>query len=81
MRQESKLTAQGQITMPAEIRRQANVHAGPRFTWEVDAAGNILLRPLRLSLADVAGMFPTKHSISDKEIHEAIEEGYARRRR
>jgi antitoxin PrlF len=81
MRQESKLTAQGQITMPAEIRRLANVHPGTRFTWEVDAAGNILLRPLRLSLADVAGMFTSKHPISDQNIREAIEEGYARRRR
>jgi AbrB family looped-hinge helix DNA binding protein len=81
MRQESKLTAQERITMPAEIRRQANVHPGTRFTWEVDVAGNILLRPIRLSLADVAGMFTTGRPMGDQEIQEAIEEGYARRRR
>jgi AbrB family looped-hinge helix DNA binding protein len=81
MRQESKLTAQGQITMPAEIRRQANVHPGTRFTWEVDPAGNILLRPMRLSLADVAGMYTAKHPVADQSVREAIEDGYARRRR
>ena len=81
MRQVSKLTAHGQITMPVEIRRQANVHPGTRFAWEVDAAGNILLRPVRLSLADVAGIFPTGHPIGDQEIREAVEKGYARHRR
>jgi AbrB family looped-hinge helix DNA binding protein len=81
MRQESKLAAQGQITVPADIRRQANVHPGTRFTWEVDAAGNIMLRPLRLSLADVAGMFKVDRPITDQEINQAIDGGYAHRRR
>lgn len=80
MQQESKLTAQGQLTMPAEIRRQANVHAGTRFTWEVDAAGNILLKPMRLGLPDVAGMFKVDRPVSDAQIRKAIEDGYASRR-
>jgi len=81
MRQESKLTAQGQLTVPAEIRRQANLHPGTRFSWEIDQAGNILLKPMRLTLMDVAGMFKTGRPISDKEIKAAIEDGYAHRRR
>jgi len=63
--------------MPADIRRKANVHAGTRFTWDVDAAGNILLKPIRLKLADVAGMFKLDHPLTDEEIKKAIEEGYA----
>jgi len=81
MRQESRLTTQGQLTVPAEIRRKANLHPGTRFAWEVDEAGNILLKPMRLSLADVAGMFKLERPVSDQEIRAAIEEGYARRRR
>ena len=80
MRLESRLTAQGQLTMPAEIRKRANVHAGTRFTWEIDAAGNILLKPMRLSLSDVAGMFKLDHPLSEDDIRKAIEEGYASRR-
>jgi hypothetical protein len=56
------------------------VHPGTRFTWEVDAAGNILLRPMRLTLADVAGMFTAGRPITDQEISQAIDGGYARRR-
>jgi len=78
MGQESRLTAQGRITMPADIRRQANVPPGTRFTWEVDAAGNILLRPMRLTLDDVAGMFKAKQPIADRDIHRAIEEVHTR---
>ena len=77
MRQESRLTAQGQLTMPADIRKRANVHAGTRFTWEVDGDGNILLKPMRLGISDVAGMFKLDHPLSDADIKKAIEEGYA----
>jgi len=77
---ESKLTAQGQLTMPAEIRRKANVHAGTKFSWEVDDAGNIVLKPMRLSLEGIAGMFKVDRPVTDEEIRKAIEEGYARGR-
>ena len=63
--------------MPVEIRRQANVHAGTRFTWEVGADGNILLKPMRLGLSDVAGMFKLEHPLTDEGIRKAIEDGYA----
>ena len=80
MAHESKLTARGQLTMPAEIRRKANVHAGTKFSWEVDDAGNIVLKPMRLSLEDIAGMFKVDRPVTDGEIRKAIEEGYARGR-
>ena len=63
--------------MPAEIRRKANVHAGTRFVWDVDATGNILLKPMRLGLSEVAGMFKLDHPLTDEDIRKAIEEGYA----
>jgi AbrB family looped-hinge helix DNA binding protein len=71
MRQESKLSAQGPLTVPAEIRRKANLHAGTRFSWEVDDAGNIILKPMRLTLADVAGMFKSTRPVRDQEIRGA----------
>jgi bifunctional DNA-binding transcriptional regulator/antitoxin component of YhaV-PrlF toxin-antitoxin module len=54
--------------MPADIRRKANVHPGTRFAWEVDEAGNILLKPLRLGLDDVAGMFKVDHPLTDEAL-------------
>ena len=79
MRNASRLTAQGQLTMPADIRRKANVHTGTRFIWDVDEAGTILLKPMRLGLAEVAGMFKIDHPLTDEAIRKAIEEGYAAR--
>jgi len=79
MRYASTLTARGQLTMPAEIRRKANVHAGTKFMWEVDGAGTILLKPMRLGLEDVAGIFRLAHSLTDEAIRSAIEGGYAGR--
>jgi len=72
MRQESRLTAQGRLTIPADIRKRANLRAGSRFTWEVDPDGNILLRPMRLGLSDVAGMFKLDHPLSAGDIRKAI---------
>ena len=66
--------------MPAEIRRKANVHAGTQFKWEVDEAGNILLRPLRLGLGEVAGMFKCDHPLTDEDLRKAIEVGHGGRR-
>ena len=80
MRDASRLTAQGQLTMPAEIRRKANVHAGTQFKWEVDEVGNILLKPMRLGLAEVAGLFKLDHPLTDEALRKAIEVGYAGRR-
>jgi len=40
-----------------------------------------LLKEVRPTLDDVAGMFPIKHPVTDEVIREAIDEGYARRRR
>ena len=75
MRKESRLTARGRLTMPAEIRNQAHVQAGTRFNWEVDGDGNILLKPLRLGLSEVSGMFRLDHHLSDAAIQKAIGEG------
>jgi hypothetical protein len=46
----------------------------------VDDSGNILLKPLRLKLLDIAGMFKADHPVPDEEIRKAIEDGYAGRR-
>ena len=39
----SKLTAQGQISVPAEVRRKLGVSAGSVLEWDA-AGGNIVVR-------------------------------------
>ncbi len=40
----SVVTTKGQATIPAKIRRQLNVKPGDQIGFEVDAAGNVILR-------------------------------------
>lgn len=41
----SKLTSQGQISIPAEIRRRLGLEAGSVIEW-VDEGGRIVVRPV-----------------------------------
>ena len=43
----------------------------------MDEAGTILLKPMRLGLAEIAGSFRVEHPLTDEAIRKAIEEGYA----
>lgn len=56
---QSKLTAQGQISVPAEIRKKLGVGPGSVIEWE-ERDGEIVVRRVgRYSMADVrAALFP-----------------------
>jgi antitoxin PrlF len=66
----SKLTSQGQISVPAEIRRKLGLAPGSVIEW-VDEGGQVIVRPAgRFTSADVhSAIFPkgppAKVSIED----------------
>ncbi|MCX6598639.1 MAG: AbrB/MazE/SpoVT family DNA-binding domain-containing protein [Acidobacteria bacterium] len=62
---QSKLTAQGQISVPAEIRQEWGIEPGSVIQWE-ERAGEIVVRR--------AGRF------SSQEIHQALFGGHPPRR-
>jgi bifunctional DNA-binding transcriptional regulator/antitoxin component of YhaV-PrlF toxin-antitoxin module len=76
-RGESTLTAQGQLTVPAAVRRKAKLLTGTRVTWLVSDEGVITLRPIRLSPNEIIGSFKSKRVVSGAQIERAIREGYA----
>lgn len=45
MRQISKITSKGQITLPIAIRRLLALKEGDRVLFEVDESGNVRMRP------------------------------------
>lgn len=49
----SKLTSQGQISIPAEVRRRLGIRPGAQLVWEENKQGEIVVRPKRYTLDDL----------------------------
>ena len=78
----SKVTAQGQISVPAEIRRRLGVGPGSVLEWDEEGDAIVVRRAGRYTSADVhAAVFPDgpprRRSLS--ELKEGIA-GYMRQR-
>jgi AbrB family looped-hinge helix DNA binding protein len=57
---QSKVTAQGQISVPAEIRRKLGIGPGSILEWEEDGERVIVRRAGRYSSEDIhRALFPT----------------------
>jgi AbrB family looped-hinge helix DNA binding protein len=72
------VTRQGQVTVPAPLRRLLGVDGGGRVRFVVDAAGVRL--EAEPSIADLFGVFPALPDASedfDREIEEAISDAMA----
>jgi AbrB family looped-hinge helix DNA binding protein len=82
----SKLTAQGQISVPAEVRRKLGLGPGSVMEWEEDGdrvvvrrAGTHTSEELHAALFPAAA--PARRSLGDLKngIRRAVKERYARR--
>lgn len=78
----SKLTAQGQISVPAEVRRKLGVGPGSMLEWESDGGQIVVRRAGRFSSEDIhRALFakvPEKRSL--RELKEGLRR-HARARR
>ncbi len=55
----SKLTAQGQISVPAEVRRKLGLAPGSVIEWEQDGERIVVRRAGRYSFTDIrSSLFP-----------------------
>lgn len=82
----SKLTAQGQISVPAEVRRKLGLGPGSVMEWEEDGDRVVVRRAGTHTSEEVhAVLFPTgapaRRSLRDLKdgIRSAVKERYARR--
>jgi AbrB family looped-hinge helix DNA binding protein len=56
---QSKLTAQGQISVPAEVRRRLGLGPGSVLEWADEGGKLVVRRAARFSSADInAALFP-----------------------
>jgi AbrB family looped-hinge helix DNA binding protein len=67
------LTSKGQITLPAEIRRQLGLETHDQLTATI-IEGKVLLAPDELSLEDVIGSLPSPPGLDPGDFSELIDE-------
>lgn len=76
----SKVTNQGQISIPVQIRRDLGIKPGSELIWDRNGNGEYMVRPKRLTLADLHQIVgtPSVH-LSDLEIRQARQDFLASR--
>jgi antitoxin PrlF len=76
----SKVTSQGQISVPAEVRKELGIRPGTELVWDRMENGAYMVRPKRATLADVHAILgpPVVH-LTDEQLLEARHEFLGRR--
>lgn len=81
---DAKVTSQGQVTIPVEVRRHLGIEKGKRVSFVI-AADGVRLEPARFSsIEEVFGSIPGIPGLSadlDDEIEEAMSDEADRRMR
>jgi AbrB family looped-hinge helix DNA binding protein len=53
----TRMTAQGQTSVPAQVRRRFGLGPGAELSWE-EVDGQLVLRPIQFTLDDFARLLP-----------------------
>lgn len=73
------LNAEGQATIPGEIRRHLRLKPGDRVNFEVDAAGRVVVTAASVHLRDLEGCLPPQPKpLTVEEIDDIIGEEIAK---
>jgi AbrB family looped-hinge helix DNA binding protein len=68
----SKVTRQGQISVPAEVRRDLGIQTGSELIWERQDNGDYVVRLKRATLDDLHRLLgPSAIRLTDEELREA----------
>ena len=77
----STLTKKGQTTIPVDIQKFLNIHAGDKLQYFIDG-DKIVLMPKSLSISDLKGALPKpKKPVSIEDMDKAIEKAVLHRRK
>lgn len=72
----SKVTNQGQISIPAEVRKDLAIRPGTELVWDRQENGEYVIRPKRYTLKDLHQILADEPKIhlGDDEIRQARRE-------
>lgn len=78
----SSLTQKGQVTIPAALRNALDLHQGDQVKFTFDKKKEqIIIEKHTQPLEQLFGMYAVEHSVSDKQIKQAIKDGANRANR
>jgi|ERR1043166_4053923 AbrB family looped-hinge helix DNA binding protein len=73
---EAKLTSQGQVTVPKEIRERLRLRPGGKVEFAVEKSGRVVLGAKQSSILDLVGILPKpKRTVTLRQMDEAIKQG------
>ncbi|WP_306601481.1 AbrB/MazE/SpoVT family DNA-binding domain-containing protein [Geothrix sp. 21YS21S-2] len=76
----SKVTRQGQISVPAEVRRDLGIRPGTQLIWDRGENGEYRVRPKRATWTDLHALIgPLEVRLTDEELKDARREFLASR--
>ena len=68
------VTARGQVTIPAAIRRHLGLNAADQVAFVIDETGAVQVRPARVTLEDLFGSVPPIPGRETADFEDYIEE-------
>jgi len=76
----SRITNQGQTSVPAQVRKRFGLGPGSTLAWE-EVDGQLVLKPVQYSLSDFASLLPPPpvRPVSLEEMEQAIAEAAGER--
>lgn len=70
---EAKVTSQGQVTIPKEVRQRLRLHDGQKVQFTLEQADRAVLRPVRTRLVDLFGILgKPRRSATLDDMDEAV---------
>jgi AbrB family looped-hinge helix DNA binding protein len=79
MRRVATMTSKGQVTLPAELRRELRLKPGDKVAFERQPDGRVYIDAGMGTLADLRGLIQLDRRVSDEEIDGWIEEARGRK--
>lgn len=81
--QRTKLNEDNELAVPDDVRQRLGLNAGDSVMWSIDDDGAVRIRR-HYTADELCGIFPLLPGVEtdgdfDDLIHEAFEEGYARK--
>jgi antitoxin PrlF len=77
---EAKVTVQGQVTVPREIRERLKLRPGGKVEFTIEKNGRVVVGAKQSSILDLVGILPKpKRTVTLDEMDEAIRQGAVNR--